>query len=148
MKQEPVCSIERALSVLGERWTFLILREAMLGTTRFAGFRDALGIAPDMLSDRLSTLVRYGVLTREPYRDPGSRTRYAYQFTPAGRDLAVVLGSLQQWGDEHRPRAAGPTMLRRERGTGRPLHVGFIDEDGREVTLADVEIVPASAASA
>jgi DNA-binding HxlR family transcriptional regulator len=143
MMQEPACSIERALTVLGERWTFLILREANLGATRFATFRDALGIAPDMLSDRLSTLVRYGVMTREPYRDPGSRTRFAYHLTPAGRDLAVVLGSLQQWGDHYLPRAGGPTMLRRERGTGRPLHVGFVDDDGREVPLADVDMVPA-----
>ena len=66
------CSIARTLGVLGERWTFLILREAFLGATRFAEFRDRLGIAPDVLSDRLGTLTEYGVLAREPYQDPGS----------------------------------------------------------------------------
>jgi DNA-binding HxlR family transcriptional regulator len=65
---ESACSIERSLGVLGERWTFLILREAFWGATKFAEFRDRLGIAPDVLSDRLSTLVEYGVLEREPYQ--------------------------------------------------------------------------------
>jgi DNA-binding HxlR family transcriptional regulator len=57
---ESSCSIARSLGVLGERWTFLILREAFFGVTRFAGFRDRLGVAPDVLSDRLATLVEYG----------------------------------------------------------------------------------------
>ena len=95
---DPNCSIARSLGVLGERWTFLILREAMDGVTRFAQFRDALGIAPDVLTDRLTTLVDYGVMSRAPYQEPGSRTRYAYTLTPAGEELHVALGLLQQWG--------------------------------------------------
>ena len=63
---EEACSIARTLGVVGERWTFLILREAFLGATRFAEFRDRLGVAPDILSDRLATLVEYGVMAREP----------------------------------------------------------------------------------
>jgi len=144
---EQSCSIARSLGVLGERWTFLILREAFLGATRFAEFRDGLGIAPDVLSDRLSTLVDYGVMEREPYREPGARSRAAYRLTPAGRELQVVLSALQQWGDEHLPWPGGPSMLRRVRGTERPVHVGFIDERGREVRPADVAIIPAGAAT-
>jgi len=76
--KEPNCSIARSLEVLGERWTFLILREALSGATRFAQFREALGIAPDVLTDRLSTLVEYGVLaasrTRSRAAAHGSRT--------------------------------------------------------------------------
>src|SRR4051794_354131 len=108
-KQLPAspCSIARSLGVLGERWTFLILREAVDGTTRFADFREHLGVASDVLSDRLSTLVQYGVMTREPYRDPGHRPRDAYKLTAAGRELHVVLGALQMWGDAHLPRAEG-----------------------------------------
>ena len=101
------CSIERTLGVLGERWTFLILREAFLGATRFVEFRDRLGVAPDVLTDRLGTLVDYGVLEREPYREPGARSRFAYRLTPSGRELQVVLAALQQWGDEHLPRPRG-----------------------------------------
>lgn len=70
---DTTCSIARSLGVLGERWTFLILREAFLGATRFAEFRDRLGVAPDVLSDRLGTLVAAGVLAREPYQEPGAR---------------------------------------------------------------------------
>src|ERR1700685_2908476 len=91
---EATCSIERALGVLGERWTFLILREAFLGATRFAEFRDRLGVAADILTDRLGTLVDYGVLEREPYREPGARSRFAYRLTPSGRARAVVLAAL------------------------------------------------------
>jgi DNA-binding HxlR family transcriptional regulator len=139
---EASCSIARSLGVVGERWTFLILREAFLGATRFAEFRDRLGVAPDVLSDRLTTLVEYGVMEREPYREPGARSRTAYRLTPAGRELQVVLSALQQWGDEHLPWPGGPTMLRRIRGTDCPVHVGFIDEQGREVRPADVAIIP------
>jgi DNA-binding HxlR family transcriptional regulator len=110
---EDPCSIARTLTVIGERWTILILREAFFGTSRFAEFRDRLGVAPDVLSDRLATLVEFGVMAREPYQEPGARSRYAYRLTPAGRELQVVLSALQQWGDEHLPRPEGPTMFRR-----------------------------------
>jgi DNA-binding HxlR family transcriptional regulator len=137
------CSIERALGVLGERWTFLILREAFFGVTRFADFRDRLGVAPDVLTDRLATLVQYGVMERVPYREPGTRSRFGYQLTPAGRELQVVLSSLQQWGDQHLPRDEGPSMLRRVAGTDRPVHVGYIDPDGQEVSADGVAMIAA-----
>jgi DNA-binding HxlR family transcriptional regulator len=139
------CAIARSLSVLGERWTLLILREALSGVTRFAQFREALGVAPDVLTDRLNTLVDYGVMTREPYREPGSRARFEYELTAAGRELRVVLSALQQWGDEHLPWAEGPSILRRARGTGRPLHVGYVDDLGVEVAADDVVLVRTAA---
>lgn len=135
------CAIARSLGVLGERWTFLILREATLGLTRFAQFRDSLGIAPDVLTERLATLVEYGVLERAAYQEPGSRSRSAYILTPAGRQLAVVLAALQQWGDEHLPWPEGPSMLRRVRDSDRPVHVGFVDDRGREVPAEDVAMI-------
>jgi DNA-binding HxlR family transcriptional regulator len=143
---ESSCSIARSLGVLGERWTFLILREAFLGATKFAEFRDRLGIAPDVLSDRLSTLVQYGVMERDPYQEPGARSRLAYRLTPAGRELQVVLSALQQWGDAYLPRPEGPSMLRRVRGTDLPVHVGYVNDEGNEVTLADVAVIPADPA--
>jgi hypothetical protein len=91
-----------------------------------------------VLSERLNTLVEYGVLARVPYQEPGARARQAYELTDAGRELAVVLGALQQWGDRHLPRPEGPTVIRRARKTGRPLHVGFIDDRGKEIPLDDV----------
>ncbi len=135
------CSIARSLGVLGERWSFLILREAFWGTTRFADFRRILGVAPDVLTERLSTLVEFGVLTREPYQEAGQRQRYAYELTDSGRELSVVLGALQQWGDEHLPREGGPTVVRRRRGTRKAVHVGFLDSSGQEVPLDEVAMV-------
>jgi DNA-binding HxlR family transcriptional regulator len=145
MEQESPCSIARALGVVGQRWTLLVLREALWGATRFAEFRDALGVAPDVLTERLATLAAAGVLVREPYQEPGRRTRFAYQLTPAGRELLVVLGALQQWGDEHLPWPQGPTVVRRDRQTGRPLHVGYVDDRGREVAAPEVEFVRTAA---
>jgi DNA-binding HxlR family transcriptional regulator len=136
------CSIARSLGVLGERWTFLILREAFWGTTRFADFRRTLGVAPDVLTERLTTLVEFGVLSRKAYQEAGQRQRYAYELTDAGRELSVVLGALQQWGDEYLPREGGPTVVRRRRGTRKAVHVGFVDSAGQEVPLADVAMVP------
>ena len=138
---DSICSVARSLGVLGERWTFLILREAFLGATKFAEFRDRLGVAPDVLSDRLSTLVEYGVMEREPYQEPGARPRFAYRLTPAGAELQVVLNALQQWGDEHLPWPEGPSMLRRTRGSDRAVHVGFVDDQGREIPAADLAMI-------
>ncbi|WP_223190387.1 winged helix-turn-helix transcriptional regulator [Nonomuraea terrae] len=135
---EPACSIERSLQVLGERWTFLILREIFQGRHKFAEIRDALGVAPNLLSARLKTLVDAGVLRTLSYREPGSRQRESYHLTKAGADLQLVLGALQQWGDVHRARPVGPSALRRARSTGEPVRVAFVDSAGREVAGADV----------
>jgi DNA-binding HxlR family transcriptional regulator len=126
------CAIARTLAVVGERWTLLILRDAFFGATRFSQFRRSLGIAPDVLADRLATLVEHGVLTRSTYREPGARAREEYRLTDAGRELRVVLGALQQWGDAHLPWPDGPTVVRCG-ADGAPLHVGFVDERGDEV---------------
>lgn len=136
------CSVARSLAVLGERWTILILREALLGTTRFADFQSRLGIGADMLTDRLSTLVDYGVMTKESYREPGQRARPEYLLTPAGRELHVLVAALQQWGDRHLPRPQGPTVKLSARRTNRPVHVAFIDDLGYEVPTDDVAAVP------
>jgi DNA-binding HxlR family transcriptional regulator len=119
----------------------LILREALVGSTRFSQFRDGLHVAPDVLTERLNTLVEYGVMTREPYKEPGSRQRYAYGLTPAGRELQVVLSALEQWGDKHLPWPEGPSILRRRADTGESVHIGFIDEQGREVQRDELALL-------
>jgi DNA-binding HxlR family transcriptional regulator len=141
------CPIERGLAVVGERWTFLILREAFLGTTRFADFRARLGIATDVLAERLAHLVAHGVLSREPYREPGSRARSEYHLTPKGRDLKVVLGAMQQWGERYLPRPEGPPMQLRSRRTARPLDVAFVDEAGRAVEQDEAAFARAPSAA-
>lgn len=127
------CSIARAVDVLRDPWTFLVLREAVGGVSRFSRFRATLGVSSDVLTERLATLVDAGVLRREQYQEPGSRTRTEYHLTPAGEELRPVLAALQQWGDAHLPVACGPTVRWRHRVTGEPVGVGFVDTAGRAV---------------
>lgn len=144
---EELCSIARTIEVVGDKWTILILREAVLRkTTRFADFRDGLRIAPDILSNRLNVLLDAGVLEKQPYREPGARTRYSYHLTPAGEKLLVVLAALQQWGDEHRPPSSGPTVLRRSAIGDRPVRVTFVD-DTDSVVSAESVVFTASASA-
>jgi DNA-binding HxlR family transcriptional regulator len=139
------CAIARSLGVLGERWTFLILREASRGADRFSQFREALGVAPDVLAERLSTLVAYGVMEKVPYQEPGERARASYRLTPPGEELTVVLAALQQWGDEHLPWPEGPSILRRTKDSDQPVHVGFVDDSGREIPRENVAMVRTAA---
>ena len=132
------CSIARTLAVIGQRWTMLVIREAVRGRTRFAEFRDQLGIAPDMLTDRLNTLVEHGILERRGYRDPGQREREEYLLTAAGRDLLPVLAALAAWGDEHRPTGYGPAAV--YTASGRPVEVAFVDTDGRRLAPSEVSM--------
>ena len=147
-EEELTCSIARALEVVGDRWTLLILREAALhDVTRFADFRDRLGIAPDILTNRLGILVDGGVMERKPYREPGARTRYSYHLTPAGEKVRLVLAALQQWGDETRPPASGPSALRRSADEDRPVRVAFVDDIDTVIPPSDVLFTPAGGSS-
>lgn len=135
------CAIARTVDVLKDPWSFLILREALSGMTRFADFRAQLAIATDVLTDRLNALVDAGVLRRVHYQEPGSRARTSYQLTEAGAELKVVIGALQQWGDAHLPVPCGPTIERRDRRTGEPVEVAFINAKGRRINLDDAQFV-------
>ena len=92
------CSVAQALEVVGEWWTLLILRDAFLGVTRFDDFAKRLGIARNVLTARLETLVDHDVLTRVPYDE--ARGRYDYRLTDKGRALLPAMTALRQWGDE------------------------------------------------
>jgi DNA-binding HxlR family transcriptional regulator len=134
------CSIGRTLELFGDRWSLLILREALNGATRYSDFKDRLTIASDVLTQRLGVLVEGGVLDKRPYREAGARSRMAYHLTPAGRELMVVFGALQQWGDQHCPHPDGPLVHRTSRTTGAPLRVAFVGTDGHETPLDDVDL--------
>ncbi|MFJ4466775.1 winged helix-turn-helix transcriptional regulator [Streptomyces sp. NPDC089424] len=145
---DPACSIERSLQILGERWSLLVLREVFAGRHRFAEIQTSLGVASNLLSARLKLLVEAGVLDTRTYQEPGSRPRQSYHLTAAGSDLLIVLGALQQWGDRHRPRPSGPSAPRRARSTGRPVHVGFLDDEGHEVPASEVTMLAVGPAEA
>lgn len=91
------CSIAAALDTVGERWSFLILRGAFNGLKHFEEFQSTLGIARNILSNRLARLVEHDILAREP--DPSDRRKVRYGLTEKGRDLLPVLLSLRQWGE-------------------------------------------------
>ncbi|MBH0777949.1 winged helix-turn-helix transcriptional regulator [Nocardia bovistercoris] len=109
------CSVARALAVVGERWSLLIVREAIDGARRFSDFRDRLGIASNLLTTRLDGLVDAGVLQRIPYREPGSRQRFEYLLTERGMDLRPTLVALLEWGDRHLADPLGPSVVVRHR---------------------------------
>jgi DNA-binding HxlR family transcriptional regulator len=94
------CSLARALEVIGERWTLLILRDAFFGVRRFNDFQAHLDIPKAVLSDRLSGLVQDGILERRG--DPEHAGRHLYELTESGRDLWPALHALLVWGDRHR----------------------------------------------
>jgi len=94
------CSLARALEVIGERWTLLILRDAFFGVRRFSDFHAHLDIPKAVLSDRLSGLLEDRILERRP--DPQHAGRHLYELTAAGRDLWPALHALLVWGDHHR----------------------------------------------
>ena len=117
------CSVARTVSVLGDRWTILVLRDVFNGVRRFDDLQSHLGIARDVLSKRLGALVAEGVVDRVPYREPGSRTRYEYRLTEAGRDLRPVLLALIEWGDRYRAEGAGPPLSVIHDECGAPVRV-------------------------
>jgi DNA-binding HxlR family transcriptional regulator len=133
---DSTCSLVRAVDVVGERWTFLVLREALGGATRFSEFRARLGIASDVLAARLVKLVDSGLLVRQSYREPGQRPRDGYCLTEAGRQLNVVLCALQQWGVEHLPDTTSSVVYRTV--DGRSVQVRFVDGEGDVVPAGDV----------
>ena len=96
-----VCSVARTLDLMGDRWSILVLREAFWGTRRFEVFQRHLGIARNILTDRLNKLVDAGILEKQQYTD--RPPRFEYRLTPAGRELWPILITLMQWGDKHLP---------------------------------------------
>lgn len=116
------CSIARALEVIGERWTMLIVRDVFLGLRRFDDIQADLGVARNVLALRLERLVEAGVLEKIPYQD--RPPRYEYGLTGKGLDLWPLLVELVQWGDRHAPGTDGPPVVYRHRGCGGGLGSG------------------------
>jgi DNA-binding HxlR family transcriptional regulator len=116
---DQVCSIARTLERIGDRWTMLLVRDAFLGVRRFDDFQRTLGVARNVLADRLARLVDDGILEKHRYRQRPER--YEYRLTEKGADLWPVLVSLMKWGDRHDPAEGGPPMLVLHRGCGGEL---------------------------
>lgn len=123
MEGEPSCSIARTLEVIGDRWTMLILRDAFRGVRRFDAFQGDLGIARNLLTDRLTKLVEHGVLEKQLYQ--AHPPRYEYRLTRKGIDLSPALVALMRWGDKWLAEGEPPVSLFHDR-CGEPLDQAFV----------------------
>lgn len=112
------CSVARALAVVGDRWTLLILRDCFLGCRRFDEFQASLGLSSHLLSTRLARLVDEEILERRPYSERPER--HEYRLTAKGRDLYPVIGSLLRWGDRWMAGPEGPPFHLVHEGCGHP----------------------------
>jgi DNA-binding HxlR family transcriptional regulator len=139
---EQVCSIARTLEIVGDRWTLLVVCDALLGVTRFQEFEEGLGVPKKVLTDRLQRLVDEGILERRLYQQRPER--HEYVLTDKGRGLWRVLAHLLMWGDEHYAGEAGPPRLLRHRECGGRLDYSLrCKKCGAEVKESrDVHIAP------
>ena len=135
------CGLKRALDVLGEKWTLLVLREAVYGLRRFDDFARALGCGRGVLSARLKTLIEAGVLAQKDYVEPGRRTRSEYHLTAKGRDLYPAILALSQWSDRWAPAAEGPASRVVDKDTHRAVSVVMTSQpDVQALTMDDIRI--------
>lgn len=132
------CSIARALAVIGDRWTLMILRDCFLGVRRFEVFQQRLGISRTIVTDRLRVLVEEGVLRRETYQQ--NPPRHEYRLTAKGLDLHPAIMAIAHFGDAYYAGEAGPPVVRRHKGCGCDFHpVQVCSECGEVVGAREVE---------
>jgi DNA-binding HxlR family transcriptional regulator len=136
------CTISRTMQILGDKWTFHVLRELFVGVRRFEDIRARSGIPRQVLTERLAALIERGLLRRHPYRLPGQRERYEYRLTQAGLDLYPVLVAIIQWGDQYLPLDGGPPIVPRHRDCDEPVGVALRCAAGHELEAREVAIRP------
>ena len=124
------CAIGAAVAAIGEKWTFLVLREAFNGVRRFDDMQRRTHAPRQILSDRLARLVREGMLRRVPYHEHGQRARLEYRLTEKGLDLYPVLVSLMEWGEKYAAGPAGPQVLLTHRDCGADVQLQLSCADG------------------
>lgn len=136
-------SLRRAAEIVGDKWIMLIVRDAMLGITRFDELQHRLGLSAPVLSVRLRRLVDEGILQPRPYREPGQRTRMEYTLTHKGAELFHALVAIMQWGDRYLADPVGPALVFRHDGCGGNVRVVVrcLDED-MDIEVGDAHIAP------
>ncbi|MCW2914924.1 MAG: transcriptional regulator, HxlR family [Actinomycetia bacterium] len=134
------CSIARSLEIVGDRWTMLVIRTALEGVRRFDDFQETLGIARNVLTDRLIRLCDEGILRKVRYQERPDR--YEYRLTRKGVELWPAMMSLLLWGDRHYA-DDGPPLIIAHRGCGGRLTTELkCDSCGASIGPADVEPIP------
>ena len=140
-------SVTRALSVIGDRWTLLILRDAFQGAHRFEEFRNLNGAARSTLTSRLNGLVENGLLERVRYSD--APPRFEYRLTKKGEGLLTVLTALREWSDEYVFGKGNEPLIVRDRKTGRRVkRLRLTDSEGTPLRRKDLRMEPGPGASA
>ena len=140
------CAVAQALEQIGDWWTLLLVREAFYGTTTFSGFLERLGIAKNILTERLKRLVELGIIHREQSK-PGVE-RYTYHLTDKGRDLLPVLVALMQWGDKWVFNDRREPIRILDSVTHRPIgKVSVTAADGRPLGIGDLRFRPGPGAN-
>jgi DNA-binding HxlR family transcriptional regulator len=135
------CSIARTLNILGDPWAFLILRNVMVGMTRFDQIQRGLGVSRKVLAERLAWLVEHDVLERRPYSE--HPPRYEYHLTSKGWELCDVLLVVAAWGDRWTAGQAGPPVLRRHHACGRLTQATLrCEECGEQLHADDILFEP------
>jgi DNA-binding HxlR family transcriptional regulator len=141
------CTIARTLHILGEKWTFIVLRDVFLGIRRFDDFIEHTGIGRQVLANRLATLVDEGLLRRETYREPSERARQEYRLTDKGIDVYPILVALREWGDRYAAEAGGPPLLTVHRDCGASVSVHLACAAGHDLA-SPRDVVPRPGPSA
>jgi DNA-binding HxlR family transcriptional regulator len=141
------CSIARALELVGERWTILVLRDVFLGRRRFDQIQQSLGVARNVLAARLDRLVAEGILERVPYQE--RPLRHEYLLTAKGVDLWPVTVELLRWGDRYAAPEAGPPIVLRHKDCGGELGERRVCmRCGESLQVSDVRAEPGPGAGA
>ncbi|MEU6034766.1 helix-turn-helix domain-containing protein [Actinomadura sp. NPDC047616] len=136
------CPVARTLSALGPPSAVLVLSEAYFGTSRFGDFVRNLGMTESAVTARLQHLVKAGLLSRKPYREPGQRTRYEYHLTQMGLDLAPTLVSLMEWGERYLPHEEGPQVALTHSGCGQAVTAQVRCASGHDVPVNEIVMRP------
>lgn len=135
------CSVARTLDIVGDKWTLLVIRDAFYGVRRFEDFARDLGIARNVLTDRLGRLVEAGILEKRQYEE--RPPRHEYRLTRKGRDLFAVLLTLMHWGDTWAPADAGPPVDLIHHDCGETTHaVASCARCGGELAPFNVHVEP------
>lgn len=132
-----LCGMARAATILGDRWSLLILREAFYGITRFDDLKDDLAVSSATLTSRLRALVDDGLMIARPYRDANERTRKDYVLTDQGRSLAPILLMMMMWADQHLDKEPSPLDIVSS-DTGEALRIVLTTSSGRIVDWDNV----------
>lgn len=141
------CSFARTLDILGDRWTLMIIRDAFYGISRFSDFQSRLGMARNILADRLEQLVTHNILVKVPTR-PGVE-RFSYRLTERGKELYPALVAFCQWGDKWIFGCQGEPVRILDKKTGAPVQkVAVVSRDGRYLESQDITYAPGPGASA